>query len=175
MEEIQAFEVANEDAVAKVPLYDNGIALYTNSETFFENATGDYGYHSLSASQQTFYASMETALRNFQNSDSAEFIEVPLSGGKVGYTPFRVDFSEANLTKEQVSQVWTAFRADHPWLYWLGGYMTGSSDFMPSVVDEYKKDIEAKRSMDAIIENGAQEYIKEADGINDTFEKVRVI
>lgn len=172
LEQLKAYEITEEEA-AKVPSYDNGIRLYDNS--IFSRGTGNYGYSQLDSKQKTFYDSLEISLGNFNNNDSGTYTKVNFTNG-VGYTPFTCNFLEAGITKEQAVQTWIAFRADHPWLFWLGGYASGSDgSFMPMVEDEYENNVSLQKSLDTTVQNAVGNYINAVTGVSDTYEKVRII
>lgn len=171
LEEIEVFKVSNKNEIANVPSYDE-ISLYSSTETIFEDGTGDYGYNSLSDAQKELYFGLETSLRNFNSDDSAVFEKI---NDQETYTPFKVSYQKDVMGSEQLMQVWTAFRANHPWLYWLKAFAYGNGEFMPIVIEEYKKDLAGKREADRLIEDNVQEYIDAVADVDDTYEKVRII
>lgn len=172
LEQLNAYEITEEEA-AKVPSYDNGISLYDNS--IFSRGTGNYGYSQLDSKQKTFYDSLETALRNFNNDDSGTYAGITISG-KTSYSPFRANFNNAGIQKEEASKTWVAFLADHPWLFWLGSYASGSDgSFIPLVKEEYENNVALQKSLDTTIQNAAGSYVNAVTGVSDTYEKVRII
>lgn len=174
LEQLEVYELLDEKAVENVPSYDNGILLYSND--IFGQGTGDYGYNSLSSGEKAFYDSLKVSLDNFNASEDASFIEVQTPSGSKKYTPFKVNFNNAGIDEEKAAHTWVAFRADHPWLFWLGGYAyDGAGNFMPMVEEEYKNDVAAVRELNAAVKNGVRGYINAVAGISDTYEKVRII
>lgn len=172
LEQLNTYEITEEEA-AKVPSYDNGIYLYDNS--IFSRGTGNYGYNQLSSKQKTFYDSLENSLRNFNNDDNGTYAEITISG-KANYSPFRANFFNAGIQKEEASQAWVAFLADHPWLFWLGSYASGSDgSFIPLVKEEYENNVALQKSLDTTIQNAAGSYVNAVTGVSDTYEKVRII
>lgn len=172
-----AFRVDDEQA-AKVPSYE-GVSLYRarRSQTVFQRGTGTYGFSGLSEGQQEFYQSLETSLASFDSTDlsEAEFQPVRYSDGTVQYTPFKVNYIKAGIDLEQAKRAWVAFRADHPWLFWLGGIAFSSEELMPVVESDYETDLRGVREMYTTIESAVSGYLDEADQADGTYEKVRVV
>lgn len=177
IEKPKVYRIEDADDVVHVPCYDSSISLYRRSGTIFEKGTGNYGFSILSANQKIFYTSLENSLWNFNNSNATDFEKVTWSDNSVSYTPFKVNYKNAGLSDEQMKQTWIAFRADHPWMFWLSGAygVSGSGDFMPLVSVAYEKDMSAKKAMENMIETGAQKYISAVAGIDSTYERVRII
>lgn len=172
-----AFRVDDEQA-AKVPSYE-GVSLYRarRSQTVFQQGTGTYGFSGLSEGQQEFYQSLETSLANFDRTDltEAEFQPIQYQDGTVQYTPFKVNYIEAGIDLEQAKRTWVAFRADHPWLFWLGSIAYSNSELMPVVESTYEADLHGVREMYTTIEGAVSAYLDEADQADGAYEKVRVV
>lgn len=166
----------DEEQAAKVPSYEKALRA-SRLQTIFQKGTGTYGFDSLSAEQQNFYLSLETSLANFDRIDAAEaeFESINYGDGTVQYTPFKVDFSKAGIDIDQAIRAWVAFRADHPWLFWLGGIAYSNSQLMPVVESTYESDIRGVREMYTTIESAVTEYLGEAQQADGIYEKVRVI
>lgn len=150
----------DEDQAAKVPSYEKSFRA-NRLQSIFQEGTGTYGFASLSAKQQDFYLSLETSLANFDRIDTeeAEFESISYGDGTMQYTPFKVDFSRAGIDIDQAIRTWVAFRADHPWLFWLGGIAYSNSELMPVVESTYETDIRGVRQMYAAIETAVTEYL----------------
>lgn len=172
-----AVQVDDEQA-ARVPSYE-GVSLYRarRSQTIFQKGTGTYGFSSLSEGQQEFYQLLETSLANFDRTDlsEAEFQSIRYGDGTVQYTPFKVNYIEAGIDLEQAKRAWVAFRADHPWLFWLGGIAYSTTELMPVVESDYETDLRGVREMYTTIESAVLDYLDEADQTDGTYEKVRVV
>ncbi len=172
-----AVQVDDEQA-ARVPSYE-GVSLYRarRSQTIFQKGTGTYGFSSLSEGQQEFYQLLETSLANFDRTDlsEAEFQSIRYGDGTVQYTPFKVNYIEAGIDLEQAKRAWVAFRADHPWLFWLGGIAYSTTELMPVVESDYETDLRGVREMYTTIESAVLGYLDEADQTDGTYEKVRVV
>ena len=173
LQEVDVYEVAGEEA-EQVPSYENQITLFRRSSSIFDSGNGNYGYESLSASQQELYTSLEVSLQNFLRSETAEFTKVTY-----GYTPFKVSYLLSELDEEQLAHIWVAFRADHPWLFWLRGfsfsYGASEGQFMPLVAEAYENSVASVKEMNTVIENGVQQYLDAVEGVDDTYEKVRIL
>lgn len=166
----------DEDQAAKVPSYEKSFRA-NRLQSIFQEGTGTYGFASLSAKQQDFYLSLETSLANFDRIDTeeAEFESISYGDGTMQYTPFKVDFSRAGIDIDQAIRTWVAFRADHPWLFWLGGIAYSNSELMPVVESTYETDIRGVRQMYAAIETAVTEYLGVAEQADGVYEKVRVV
>ena len=168
----------DDEQAARVPSYE-GVSLYRarRSQTVFQRGTGTYGFSGLSEGQQEFYQSLETSLASFDSADlsEAEFQPVRYSDGRVQYTPFKVNYIKAGIDLEQAKRAWVAFRADHPWLFWLGGIAFSSEELMPVVESDYETDLRGVRKMYTTIESAVSGYLDEADQADGTYEKVRVV
>lgn len=168
----------DDEQAARVPSYE-GVSLYRarRSQTVFQRGTGTYGFSGLSEGQQEFYQSLETSLASFDSADlsEAEFQPVRYSDGRVQYTPFKVNYIKAGIDLEQAKRAWVAFRADHPWLFWLGGIAFSSEELMPVVESDYETDLRGVREMYTTIESAVSGYLDEADQADGTYEKVRVV
>lgn len=182
LEKIEVYQVTDETAVADVPSYD-GISLYSSTENVFEAGTGNYGYQGLNDDQKKLYSDIETALKNFNNDESAAFMNVSTTGGTVT-TPFQVEIGDDMFSTgdfgEQLFQTWLAFLADHPWLFWLkniayqsAGNYSSTMVFMPVVADGYT--VQQIRADEAVIQTAVQEYINAVSGVDDIYEKVRIV
>ncbi len=173
LQEVDVYEVAGEEA-EQVPSYENQITLFRRSSSIFDSGNGNYGYESLSASQQELYTSLEVSLQNFLRSETAEFTKVTY-----GYTPFKVSYLLSELDEEQLAHILVAFRADHPWLFWLRGfsfsYGASEGQFMPLVAEAYENSVASVKEMNTVIENGVQQYLDAVEGVDDTYEKVRIL
>ena len=152
----------DDEQAARVPSYE-GVSLYRarRSQTVFQRGTGTYGFSGLSEGQQEFYQSLETSLASFDSADlaEAEFQPVSFSNGTVQYTPFKVNYIKAGIDLEQAERVWVAFRADHPWLFWLGGIAFSSEELMPVVESDYETDLRGVREMYTTIERAVSGYL----------------
>ena len=166
----------DEGQAAKVPSYEKSLRA-NRVQTIFQKGTGTYGFASLSAKQQGFYLSLETSLANFDRmgADEAEFESISYGDGTVQYTPFKVDFSRAGIDIDEAIRAWVAFRADHPWLFWLGGIAYSNSELMPVVESMYETDLRGVRQMYTTIESAVTEYLGVADQADGVYEKVRVV
>ena len=172
LEKVEVSKV-NRGEIANVPSYGD-VSLYSNEETIFEDGTGDYGMDCLSEVQKELYSNIESSLKGFLRDDDAVFEEITLNG-EIAYTPFKAGYQSKKLGEDQLIQVWTTFRANHPWLYWLKGFVYGGGEFVPLVIEEYEKNLAGKKATDKLIEKNVQEYIDAVSDMDDIYEKVRIV
>ena len=170
----------DDSEAAKVPLMDvsNTKGRRTTQKTIFERGIGDYGYKSLSQAQQTFYNRISESLTAFEGgATNGEYTEITLDG-KTSYVPFQTAFADMGLDENQASQVWIAFVADHPGLFWLeNGCAITSEGLMPIVREGYWGDAatttQKREQVKQEIEQGVKEYEKVADYYQLNYDKVR--
>lgn len=171
--EMECYEASNEEA-EKVPSYDDGIATMSDDQSFLEDASGDYGYNSLTEGEQAFYNVLKTSFLNFLSAGE-NFTEITFSGGTTGRISFKVNYEECGITLEQAIHVDSALRADCPWIFWAGGSAHTNTELMPTVKTNFSGTLADVRNINATIESGTQSYITAVSGTEDTYEKVRII
>lgn len=166
-------------AAGKVLSLDAGrkMARSAEGETIFDQGTGDYGYKSLSQTQQILYDRVSEALQTFEEG-TGEYQQITLLEGGTSYTPFATDFDDLNMNQEQAAQVWIAFAADHPWLFWLEDEcVTSSNQLMPIVRRDYWGAADAmaqkREAVKTKIQQEVKEYLKVADYYSLCYDKVR--
>lgn len=162
----------------KIPCYDNEMSIYNEvTNDIFEQGTGTYCYNCLNENQKKLYDSLEISFKKFNNNENASFFKIP---NYKYYTPFKIEINDNDINERQIYDTWYAFEADHPWLFWVLTCITipnpkGSGSYVMPLIEEEYNDIETKKATDKIIKNGIQEYINAVTGVNDTYEKVRII
>ena len=170
----------DDSAAAKVPSMgkSNTKRRSTTQKTVFERGIGDYGYKSLSQAQQTFYNRISESLTAFEGgATNGEYTEITLDG-KTSYVPFQTVFADMGLDEEQALQVWIAFVADHPGLFWLeNGCAITSDGLMPIVREDYWGDAatttQQREQVKQEIEQGVEGYLTVAGYYSTIYDKVR--
>lgn len=179
VDEIKVYQV-DAAAAEHVPSYENQLSFFSRTTSVFEAGTGDYGYNSLADNQKSLYMSLEISLRNFENTENAEFTNV----WGIYYVPFKVSCNTAEINDEEIKQMFIAFEADHPGVFWMRNFLISSSTWadgmsecfiMPVVTDEYENDLAGIKETYAKIEDGVVGYLDAVAGIDDTYEKVRIV
>ncbi len=173
------------DKTVNVPSFDKQFPAYRrslriqalkNGMPVIQNGTGDYGKSKLSPAQKELYVLLEQSLMNFMQMEDHKFTSLTLNNGGIRYTPFTVNFYNLQLEKDQASQTWIAFLADHPWVFWLGSCAYSSTgDMMPLVEEEFHDGWETIETINNKVEAGIAEYVSAVAGIRDTYEKVRIV
>lgn len=151
----------------------------TEKETIFEQGIGDYGYQSLSEMQQTLYDRISRDLETFENNTTeGGYIQYIMGDGTKVYVPFLTQYNDLDLNMEDASQVWMAFGADHPGLFWLENECDISSTHLAPLVREsyWGDDASAKQKREDMKEKIADEvkkYLDVAGYYSLTYDKVR--
>lgn len=164
----------------KVPALntDRRTGRSTTQESVFERGVGDYGYKSLSQDQQSFYHRISESLTAFESGTTdGEYTQITLDGN-ISYVPFRAVFADLGLDEDQASQVWIAFAADHPGLFWLeNGCAISSDGLMPIIREDYQGEAAAmtqkRADVKTKIEQGIKDYLKKADYYDAAYDQVR--
>ncbi len=179
LQESRIYRVDDGEA-EKVPALntDRRTGRSTTQESVFERGVGDYGYKSLSQEQQSFYHRISESLTAFESgATNGEYTQITLDGN-ISYVPFRAVFADLGLDEDQASQVWIAFAADHPGLFWLeNGCAISSDGLMPIIREDYQGEAAAmtqkRADVKTKIEQGIKNYLTQAGYYDAAYDQVR--
>ncbi|MCR5203569.1 MAG: hypothetical protein K6E47_00760 [Lachnospiraceae bacterium] len=167
----------NDELLAAIEKTQESIVLnlYADPDSVLVKGASHNGYDSLeSDAERTYYNRLNQIGSTFLTYDKD--IEGQDDGkGNILYLIGAPQFDDLGLTRAQALHVYWAYDFDHPNFYWTSNAVQITSTRIYMEIYEIYASAETRRRVDAIIEEGAKEYLELAGAVDDTLDKILLI